>query len=507
MEKLIKNIQFIIYAASIVAAFLIYILLLKQIPTEDIFNIRLTDLYALISLFLLYFAVVIRPLYSLFPSLSFKELFLKAQPALGLSALFFGLLHTYNSFFNLLGGFEGLGFLAGNYITAICLSAVALLILLIVAVATLTIIKKHIGVKGWKVLIGLVYFAGVLIVIHALMLGSHFIQLSRTIPQIFFFALIILLILEALRIDKYFTKKFNLTNQFNYASIIIVALITGLYFTYLSPHQDSSNNSFGIHSQHILLAQQAQINPITQDRYTVSMAPSLESISPNKDVTLKFTVFNSATGQQITNFDTVYSKLIHMVVVNNSLNYFHHIHPELKDGQFIITTQFPAEDLYHIYLNFQPSGAIEQQIAMTLQVGSGKSAESAASPDQNLVKTFGPYKVTLAKQGDFIAKDMSAGLEPVTFGFNSAQTGQEIKTLQPYLGAFGHLTMINEKTFDYVHVHPQVQVTSDSDTAGPAVSFLPLGLYGPIKPGIYRVFGEFNPDGNLITVDFTIQIY
>ena len=38
------------------------------------------------------------------------------------------------------------------------------------------------------------------------------------------------------------------------------------------------------------------------------------------------------------------------------------------------------------------------------------------------------------------------------------------------------------------------------------VIFLPLGLYGPIKPGVYRVFAQFNPNNNLFTSNFTVTV-
>jgi hypothetical protein len=67
--------------------------------------------------------------------------------------------------------------------------------------------------------------------------------------------------------------------------------------------------------------------------------------------------------------------------------------------------------------------------------------------------------------------------------------------------------MINTKTFDYIHVHPNdLTVPKPNQNGGPKVEFMPLGLYGPITPGIYRVFGQFNPNNELFTSDFTIKI-
>ncbi len=67
--------------------------------------------------------------------------------------------------------------------------------------------------------------------------------------------------------------------------------------------------------------------------------------------------------------------------------------------------------------------------------------------------------------------------------------------------------MINKDTFDYLHIHPANLTPLPPDASGgPQIEFLPLGLYGPIKPGIYRVFAQFNRNGNLIVADYTVKV-
>jgi len=88
-----------------------------------------------------------------------------------------------------------------------------------------------------------------------------------------------------------------------------------------------------------------------------------------------------------------------------------------------------------------------------------------------------------------------------------AKTGKSVTNLKPYLASFGHLTMINQKTFDFIHVHPYNLTAPPADASGgPTVDFLPIGIYGPFKPGIYRAFAEFNPDNKLFTADFTMKV-
>ena len=95
----------------------------------------------------------------------------------------------------------------------------------------------------------------------------------------------------------------------------------------------------------------------------------------------------------------------------------------------------------------------------------------------------------------------------MTYTITDVKTKKPVTTLKPYLGAFGHVVMINTQTFDYLHVHPtNLTALLPDQNGGPEVAFMPLGLYSPIKPGLYKVFAQFNPDNKLILTDFVVKI-
>src|SRR5258708_28105916 len=134
-------------------------------------------------------------------------------------------------------------------------------------------------------------------------------------------------------------------------------------------------------------------------------------------------------------------------------------------------------------------------------------ATATKSADTNLTKVFGSYEVTLNTHGGLKASDMTLGNDMLSFTIKDAKTKQPITNLKPYLASFGHVTMINEKTYDFLHVHPySVVIPQPNASSGPTVDFLPIGIYGPFKPGIYRAFAEFNPNGKVFTADFTVQV-
>src|SRR5882672_10534426 len=175
-----KYIRHIILLTTILFAGGIYLYWSAMIPSGILQITKLDQTYALFAVVLLYLALILGPLYKTFPSLPYPSLVLKTRRPLGVSAFLYAFLHTCFSFFGLLGGFPGIPFLDDRYLLAISMSFVALLILGLLAITSFDYFLVAMG-KKWKLLQRFVYLAGLLIVMHALMLGSDFSNLSRTI--------------------------------------------------------------------------------------------------------------------------------------------------------------------------------------------------------------------------------------------------------------------------------------------------------------------------------------
>lgn len=521
MRSYLSNIRFYV----LVISFFISILVFSQIKWTTNGISQIVDLdqdFALTSIICLYLTLLAGPFCYRFKAFPFRSQYLKSRRALGVSAFYFALLHTYFAFFDQLQGFSGLGFLDNKYLLALAISFMALIILSLLALTSFDWAVEKLKFKNWKMLHRLVYLAGILILVHVLLLGTHFSNLSDLIPKISFLALAFLLVLEAPRLDKILAK-FAALPKLGFSSVVILVILAVVYFGVLSPLSGSSSGiSLDIHAAHKLLAQQeeqssvpdlSQLNIPGLDgdrtkRYTVSFN-NPDNAQPNQDVSLKFRVYDAENGNPVDYFHILYAKEVHCIIVNSQLNYFSHIHPiQDQQNEFEITTQFPQTGIYHIYLEFQPFGGIEQQIGFTFQVGQNQQPQFSTQPaDKTLTKVFENYAVTLDTHGTLSAQAMSLGQDTISFEIKNAKTGQPITTLKPYLDAFGHLTMIDEKTYNFIHVHPSnLTVPPPDSNGGPIVNFLPIGIYGPFKRGTYRMFAEFNPDGNLFTADFTVDV-
>ncbi len=520
MNSLFKNIRFYVLVFSVVLSLVIYAIVVMTIPEGTLQIIRLTQVYALTAIAYLYLVLLAGPLCFTFMWLPFRGKYLKARRAMGISVVYFALLHSSLAFFGQLGGFPGLFYLNSKYLLSISLSFIALVIFCLMASTSFDFMVRKLTFPRWKFLHRFVYLAGILVLIHALLLGTHFSNLSELIPQISIGLLAILLLLETNRIDAWLQRKFATLPKFGFTLVLAVSLIISYVLLAFVPADIPL--SLGIHSQHIQIAKEVQKNtqvvPATSGtipalkgdrtkRFTVNFKHP-DRVQPKEDVPLMFEVFDAGSGNKVQLFQTIYEKTMHLIIVDSTLQYFTHIHPVQDENGFAITTQFPKDGYYHLYTNFQPYGAIEQQFGFTLKVGNpDNNRTSTNKPDTQRTKTFGQYEVILETPQPLQATEMAIGNQPFSFTFQDAKTKQPIKTLKPYLASFGHLVLINQETFDYLHVHPTNLVPPAANAnGGPTVEFLPLGLYGPIKPGIYRVFAQFNPNGQLMVANFTVEV-
>lgn len=535
MHGLLRNVRFYVLSFSIVFSLLIFLWVKLTVASSSSQIIQLEESYGVLAVCFLYLALLAGPFCYRFKSFPYTSAYLHSRRAIGVSTFYFAFLHTWISFFDQLGGFAGLNFLSNYYIFAIVLGFVALVIFFFLTITSLDKAVKAMHFSNWKLLHRFIYLAGILVLIHIVLLGAHYSDLSNTLPLITFLGLVFLLYLEEPRFYKFIKKVFpqKPVPQLIRSGVVAGLFVSVIFYMYTNvimplTSPQATGTSFSVHAAHEAMTQAAmqdmQMGIVSDSpnaktlpgldgdrtkRFTVSMISDPINPQPNEDVTIHFQIYDANSGNRVTYFRLLYTQLMHMIVVNSNLTYFKHIHP-MQDGQdFAITTQFPKNDMYHLYIQFQPLGGIEQQMAFTIPVGTvpSKLSYSNAAPDNNQTKKFGDYKVSMDTHGPLQALAMTRADQQISLTLTDAETGYPVKNLKPYLGSFGHLTLINEKTFDFIHVHPADSTPPLPDAnGGPKVDFLPMGIYSPFKPGIYRAFAEFNPNNTLFTADFTVQL-
>ncbi|MBI4134526.1 MAG: hypothetical protein HY471_00240 [Candidatus Sungbacteria bacterium] len=202
----ISYIRPIIYAASGLIALLLYWLASSQTDDPLLVTPYLIRVYGFLGIIFLYLALLASPLLAAFPSLPFRPVYVKARQALGVSAFFFGLLHSYFVVFKILGGIRAFFGLEALYLFPMMLGAIALFILAILTATSPGWMHVTLGTR-WKPLHRLVYIAGILILLHATLIGSHFGTLTDYIPLTVLGATLFLFILEALRFTTFISRR------------------------------------------------------------------------------------------------------------------------------------------------------------------------------------------------------------------------------------------------------------------------------------------------------------
>ncbi|WP_263704927.1 hypothetical protein [Bacillus thuringiensis] len=112
---------------------------------------------------------------------------------------------------------------------------------------------------------------------------------------------------------------------------------------------------------------------------------------------------------------------------------------------------------------------------------------------RSVVKSVDDKEIELKIDGKLKAKQETM----LTFTFKNAKTKEPITDLQPYLGAVGHVVILDKDSKQYVHVHPMVE-----DAKGPEAVFQATFP----SPGIYKVWGECQQNNKVFTVPFVVEV-
>ncbi|CAH1214429.1 Potassium-transporting ATPase ATP-binding subunit [Paenibacillus plantiphilus] len=219
---------------------------------------------------------------------------------------------------------------------------------------------------------------------------------------------------------------------------------------------------------------------------------SVENAQSGQEASITIHIQDEA-GNPLDKLDIEHEKLLHLIVVSKDLSYFNHIHPEYKgQGEFVITNNFPSGGTYKLIADFVPTGGRKTTQTEWIEVA-GVPAESVPlAVEDGHSKTVDGVEITLENDHPEAGKDFE-----LSFTLADASTKEPVTDLEPYLGAVGHVVIISEDTEDYLHVHPV-----NEESTGPEAKFM---TSFPSK-GTYKIWGQFQRDGQVLTVPFVVQV-
>jgi hypothetical protein len=253
-------------------------------------------------------------------------------------------------------------------------------------------------------------------------------------------------------------------------------------------------------------------DPPETDEYIVRIKTNPAPPKVGEKVKFQFTVLHPMTGKPVKEFNILHDMPFHLFIVSQDLEVFQHIHPDKQpDGSFTIETDLPKAGYYKIFCDFFPAGGIPQvshhALVTAAYNGDLVSSLGKLAPDKpvgdTLVKTVGGvrFELKFGPEKPIVGKPVELHYHLV-----DEKTGEPVKDLKPYLGAWGHTLILSEDATDYLHSHPTEMIPDGVDRSKleskPDVVF---DTFFP-HPGNYRIWSQFQRGDKIITVSFTIYV-
>ncbi|WP_316747143.1 hypothetical protein [Pedobacter gandavensis] len=217
--------------------------------------------------------------------------------------------------------------------------------------------------------------------------------------------------------------------------------------------------------------------------YNMELRSEPQNIVPEQETTL------TLTPQKPVKLELSHEQKIHLIIVNEDLSYFNHIHPQESIAGYTVKTTFPASGKFYLFADYKPEGP--GQVVSKLEVNVPGTAPFPANyTEEKLIGNSGAYSISLvAEQGKFTNGHMM--IDGVL-----EKDGKEIDpaTLDDFLGAKAHVVLISTEDKAYIHAHPEVENGRYK-----------LHASFP-NPGIYRGWIQFQAEGKVHTTDYVINV-
>jgi hypothetical protein len=199
------------------------------------------------------------------------------------------------------------------------------------------------------------------------------------------------------------------------------------------------------------------------------------------------------SGEAVTDFDVSHEQRLHLIVVRADGSEFRHVHPQLAaDGTWSLDWAWTTAGSHRVIADVVPSATGRKvTLARTVEVGGDVVPGSVAA--LTTTDAVDGFDVT-------VSGELRPG-SPSELTVTVRRDGAPVRTIEPYLGSYGHLVVLREGDLAYLHVHPDQDTTADSGPAGPTVGFT---AEAP-GPGRYLLYFDFQVDGVVRTAQFVLD--
>ena len=223
-----------------------------------------------------------------------------------------------------------------------------------------------------------------------------------------------------------------------------------------------------------------------------ALAPISAPATVGEQGELSFRILDGS-GAPVTAYAPQHEKDLHLIVVRSDGAQFRHVHPALDagTGTWSLPWSWNAAGTYRVFADFAADGSDPVTLARTVDVaGSFEPVVPATSASTSIAG----FDVSIV--GELVPGSASE------LTLTVRRDGEPVTTLQPYLGAFGHLVALREGDLAYLHVHPEgAEPSGPTALAGPDVRF---AAHVPTA-GRYLLYFDFQVDGAVHTAAFVLD--
>ena len=228
-------------------------------------------------------------------------------------------------------------------------------------------------------------------------------------------------------------------------------------------------------------------------RMDVSVVAGARGVGASR---LRITLRDPADFRPVSAFTAIHERLLHLFIVDRRLEYFRHVHPvPTGGGVFELTQDLPPGE-YVLIADFLPRGGRAQLLQRAIVTpgyqGPLFAPAPPLTPETSADRVEGGVRVHLD------TGTLKAGREAMLrFTLSDVATGAPLTDVEPFLGAPGHLLIVNADLTEADHAHPEEPATS-----GPSISFQPMMP----AAGVYKLWFQFQRRGVVVTTAFVVSV-
>lgn len=227
----------------------------------------------------------------------------------------------------------------------------------------------------------------------------------------------------------------------------------------------------------------------TSQAAKIVLADASDKLQSGNPVTLQFHLEHE--NRPIADLVPLHERLVHLIAIREGLDQFSHIHPTVDaGGKMTVQLTFPVPGNYFLYVDYQPMGGSASTAKTQLTIPGDVIRAMPLIPNES-------PEITVENLKARVTVDTAKSEAKVTFQIRDEDDTQ-VSDLQPYLGAMGHLVIVSADGHQYVHAHPI------DDAKASLIGTVTFGAHFQ-QPGIYKLWGQFQRDDEIITIPFVVD--